>query len=61
MRESRGDKERVQDRRERLRVGDGRERKCERVSMVGMNSILLQYGVNSVGIKFTFFFGRLEV
>ena len=28
---------------------------------VGMNSILLQYGMNSVGIKFTCFSGWLEV
>ena len=31
MRESRGGKERVRDGGERLRIGDGRERKCERV------------------------------
>ena len=35
VRESRGGKERVQDGGERLKVGDGRERKCEREYRLG--------------------------
>ena len=35
VRENKGGKERLWDGRERLKVGDGRERKCERLSRGG--------------------------